>query len=405
MKQVAFLFLIISLSVAAIAENNNANKWRGPMANGIYDQPGLMESWPDDGPETLWVYEGLGNGFSSPVIANGKIYVSGEIDNQGYIFYLNLDGNFIKKHKYGEEFTRSYPGSRATPTIVGDLVYMHTGEGKIYCLKESTGEQVWMKNLFTDFDGNNLRFGMTESLVVEDDVVYVTPGGEKHSIVALNRFNGDSIWTVSAGSGPSAYCTPLLFEYNNENMLVTVMGDKIIGVEREKGELKWTHDYRNQRSIHPNTPIYHDGGLFCFSGYGHGGVKLEIANNNKSVEQKYWSDHIESKMGGAVLLNGVLYSSGDKNRGWYAVEWKTGELLYQSENLANGVVIAANGLLYKYTDRGELALVKPTSTGFEIISQTKVEHGTAQHWAHPVIKNSILYVRHGDALIAYNIKE
>jgi hypothetical protein len=78
-------------------------------------------------------------------------------------------------------------------------------------------------------------------------------------------------------------------------------------------------------------------------------------------------------------------------------------VLYQSKDLANGVVISANGLLYKYTDRGELALVKPGDNSFEIISKTKVEHGTAQHWAHPVIYNGVLYVRHGNALIAYKI--
>jgi outer membrane protein assembly factor BamB len=406
-KIIFFLKLAVALSLVLILKiadgQNSANKWRGPLANGIYDQPGLLDEWPANGPEILWVYEGLGNGFSSPVFANGKIYLSGEVDTMGYIFILNKEGSLITKYAYGEEFTRSYPGRRATPTLVGSMLYMHSGEGKVFCLNEADGQKIWEKDLFNDFDGENLRFGVTESLVVEDDLVYVTPGGNKYSLVALNRFTGDVVWSVEANNGLSAYCTPLLFEFNNEKMLTTIMGDKIIGVNRQSGELRWTYDYRNQRGIHPNTPIYNNGGLYCFSGYGYGGVKLQIASDNKSVEKKFWSDVAETKMGGAVLLNGVIYSSGDTNRGWYAVDWNTGEVLYQSKDLANGVVISANGLLYKYTDRGELALVKPGDNSFEIISKTKVEHGTAQHWAHPVIYNGVLYVRHGNALIAYKI--
>lgn len=401
--RLVFVLLTLLLYTTIINASLNPNKWRGPLANGIYNEPGLLDKWPDEGPEILWAYEGLGNGFSSPVFANDKIYLTGEIDNVGYVFLLNEAGSLIQKYAYGEEFTQSYPGSRSTPTVVGDLLYMYSGQGKIYCLSEATGEIKWQKDLFSDFDGENLRFGVTESLIVDDDVVYATPGGSKHSLVALNRFTGEVIWSLSAGSGLSAYCTPLIFEYNNEKMLTTIMGDKIIGVNRSKGELRWSYDYRNQRGIHPNTPIYHDGGLYCFSGYGYGGVKLQIAPDNKSVEKKFWSDVAETKMGGAVLLNGIIYSSGDTKRGWYAVDWNSGELLYESKDLANGVVIAANGLLYKYTDRGELALVKPGKQSFEIVSQTKVKHGTAQHWAHPVIRNGKLYLRHGNALLAYKI--
>lgn len=405
MKYFAFFIFFFSLILVYGSDKNDPNKWRGPSANGIYDEPGLLTSWPKDGPDIIWVAKNLGNGFSSPVFANNKIYVSGEIDHVGYIFILDEKGEMIKKVAYGKEFTQSYPGSRATPVVIDNTIYMHSGEGIIYAINETTGEQIWTKDLFNDFDGKNLRFGVTESLVIEGNKLYVTPGGEKHSLVALDRKNGELLWSVTAGSGLSAYCTPLLFEFNNEKMITTMMGDKIIGVDRENGNLKWAYDYRNQRGIHPNTPIYSDGELFYFSGYGHGGIKLKISAENNSVQKEFWTNDIESKMGGAVLLNGVIYGSGDNNRGWHAIDWKTGNLLYKSTELGNGVVIAANQLLYKYTDRGELALVKPGGDRFEIISTTKVEHGTAQHWAHPVIYNGVLYIRHGDALIAYKITE
>ncbi|HZK92674.1 MAG TPA: hypothetical protein VFC67_00600 [Prolixibacteraceae bacterium] len=61
-------------------------------------------------------------------------------------------------------------------------------------------------------------------------------------------------------------------------------------------------------------------------------------------------------------------------------------------------------MLYIYSERGELALVPATPAGFNVASKVKVELGSAQHWAHLVINNSRLFVRHGKSLIAYKIK-
>jgi outer membrane protein assembly factor BamB len=384
---------------------DNGNKWRGPLANGIYDQPNLLEKWPENGPAIVWVNEQLGDGFSSPVFANGKIYISCTIDSTGYLYIINESGELLQKHPYGSEFVQNFPGSRSTPTVVDNLVYIHTAVGKVLCMNETSGVIIWLRDLLTDFDGENLRFGMTESLCVDGDLVYVTPGGKTYNIIALNRFTGELVWSTPGMGDLSSYCTPLLFKFKEEGMLATMMTHHIVGVNRKTGELKWSHPYRNERGNHPNTPIYHNGELFCFSGYNSGGVKLRIADDNRSVEKIFWTDSLQSKMGGAVLVNGRLYGSGDNVRRWYCVDWETGNVHYTSKELANGVVIAANGLLYKYTDRGELALVKPGENGFELLGKTMVKHGTAQHWAHPVIYNGNLFVRHGRALIAYNVSD
>ena len=78
--------------------------------------------------------------------------------------------------------------------------------------------------------------------------------------------------------------------------------------------------------------------------------------------------------------------------------------LYSSKEIGNGVVIAADGLLYWYSQRGELALVKPESSAFKIVGKTRVSLGSGQHWAHPVINDGKLFVRHGNVLIAYDIR-
>jgi len=108
-------------------------------------------------------------------------------------------------------------------------------------------------------------------------------------------------------------------------------------------------------------------------------------------------------MGGAVLVEGHLYSSGDNSREWRCVEWTTGKEKYASSEVGKGVVIFADGMLYCYSERGELALVEATPEGFNVVSKTRVTLGSEQHWAHPMIHDGVLYLRHGNALIAYKI--
>ena len=73
--------------------------------------------------------------------------------------------------------------------------------------------------------------------------------------------------------------------------------------------------------------------------------------------------------------------------------------------MGKGVVIAANNKLIGYSEKGELFLADADPTGLKVISKTKVTLGSEQHWAHPVINKGILYVRHGNMLIAYKISE
>jgi len=84
----------------------------------------------------------------------------------------------------------------------------------------------------------------------------------------------------------------------------------------------------------------------------------------------------------------------------------SGETLVQNRNLGGGSIIFADKLFYCYTEReGEVALVDADSQKFEIISKFKVRLGSREHWARPVIHQGVLYIRHGEALMAYDIKD
>ena len=250
MKSISIILLCIVYSTISAQEST---RWRGPTADGIYPDKGLLKEWPESGPEMLWHYDEIGKGFSSPVFTNGNIYISGMIDTSGYIFVLNQDGELLNRYYYGPEYHISYPGSRSSPTIAGDLLYILNGYGEVFCMDLSNGTIKWSKDLFNDFDGRNTQWAITETLVVDGDRIYCTPGGVKSNMVALNRFSGDLIWESRGDGNVSAYCTPLLVEFPNGKILFTHTENNILAVNAKTGKKLWSRPYKNRLGIHPNT--------------------------------------------------------------------------------------------------------------------------------------------------------
>ncbi len=404
MKIKVSLCLAVLLFTAASVFSQTPTKWRGPDENGVYPDKGLLKVWPATGPEAAWTFNELGQGYSSPVIVGNNIFVTGAESEMGNVYKLSLKGELIWKVPYGKEFTESYPGSRSCPVIVGDQLYILSGMGQLSCLKTSDGSKIWSKDLFKDFDGSQITWGLNETVVIDGNTLYCTPGGKTNNVIALNRMNGELIWTSPGMGNKAAYCTPLLVKLAKRKILVTLTANNILGIDAATGKLLWNQEQTNQWSVHANTPLYADGGVFCFSGYGKGGVKLKLNDDGSAITKEWVSATLDSRIGGAVVVNGYIYGSGDNNRAWQCIDWKTGVQKYASTELAKGNVIYADGMLYCYSEKGDLALVAADPTAFKIISKTKITAGTDQHWAHLVINNGILYLRHGKALIAYKIK-
>jgi len=400
-----FLFVILSICLLVVSNAQEATKWRGNNSSGVYTADKLLASWPAEGPQIVWSANGFGLGYSSPAFANNKIYLNGMADGQAVLFVLDQNGKLLQQFKYGKEFDASYPGTRSTPTIAGDLAYMLTGNGLLTCLNLTTGKPVWEKDFLTQMDGSNITWGYTESLLIDGDKLFCTPGGKVNNVMALNRMTGETIWNCAGLGELSAYCSPLLIKLATRQLLVTHTANHVLGIDAGTGKLLWNSEHPNAWAVHPNTPIYSDGGLFVFSGYGQGGEKLKLSTDGSSITKEWEIKSFDSRIGGAVLIDGYLYGSGDNGRSWQCIDWKSGAQKYSSTDVAKGVTIAVNKKLIGYSEKGELFMADADPSAFKVISKTKVTLGSEQHWAQPVVNNGILYVRHGNTLIAYKISE
>ena len=401
MKQIIILFLLIA-SVNLFAQDNI--QWRGVDRTGIYKETGLLKSWPAKGPEMLWHYTGLGEGHSSVAIANSKIYITGLINGNGHLFVFDMNGKLLNKKSYGHEWSKSYNGSRGTVTVNESKLYIYSGTGNLICFDENSLNILWKKNIVDDFKGSNVQWGVNESPLIIGEKVIITPGGKANNVVALDKNTGNTIWACAGEGDIPAYCSPLYISEQQIPQIVTITSKHILGINAETGEKLWSFAYNNMRNIHPNTPIYSDNMLLCVFGYGKGSVMLRLTNGGRSVEKVWENKEFDSKTGGAVKIGNYVYGSGDNHKYWFCLDWMTGVQKYKDRSIAVGAVIAVEDMLYCYSDKGEMALVKATPEKYNIISKFPITLGTEQHWAHPVIYRGVLYVRHGNTLMAYAVK-
>jgi len=396
---------IIAFFIPLISHAQKNAQWRGENRNGMYNETGLLKVWPAGGPELLWKFEGLGEGYTSAAIANGKIYITGQTDDKLMLYVLDLKGQLITKKEVGKEWTVNYTGTRCNVTVNDGKLYIFNSLGQLRCLNETTLNEIWKKDVLTDFDGKNIQWGMTESPLIVGDKIFITPGGVKHNMVALNKNTGALIWSSPGLGTPSAYCSPLYIGNQSVPIVVTCMMRDIIAFNANTGAVLWSHQQINDFSVHPNIPIYSDGMLFFTTGYGVGARLLRLKDGGRNVELVWKNNEMDNQMGSAIRIGDYVYSSGQYQKYFFCIDWKTGQTKYKVRDIGECNIISADGMLYCYSEKGgTLNLVKPNPNKFELAGSFKVTYGTGEHWAHPVIHQGVLYLRHGDALMAYKIK-
>lgn len=410
MKRVSLaITATVVLSIVSAGFCDDWPQFRGPNRDGKSAETGLLKRWPAGGPKLLWIADvNLGVGFSSMSIVKGTIYTTGLIDKQEHLFALDLKGKLKWKVKYGPGFTKFPPSTRTTPTVDGDRLYVMSSKGRIACFSTADGKEKWGVDTAKKFGGRNIQWGIAESVLIIGAKAICTPGGEDATMVALNKMTGETIWRTKGLGELSAYCSPILIQDDKKSLIVTMTESHVIGVSPDEGKVLWKYPYRGRCQAHTVTPLYHDGRIFITSGYNDGAVMLKLAPDGKSVRVAWKNKDFDTHHGGVVLVDGHLYgTTWDSNRdgNWICVDWDKGKIRFDKHWKCKGSIVFADGMLYCYEEKGgTVGLVKASPTGFSVVSSFNVTRGEGKHWAHPAIADGVLYIRHGSALMAYDIK-
>ena len=394
---------------AVVPEGPYWPRFHGPRGDNISTDTGLLKEWPEGGPPLEWTAQGIGHGFSGVTIAEGSIYTDGNIGGQTVITALDSAGQIRWQTPNGKAWEKSRPGTRGTPTVDGGQLYHESPLGQLVCLNAKTGEKIWGLNILEEFGGENITWGLAESLLVDGNHLICCPGGPQASVVALDKRTGKTVWKAPGAGNATSYASPALAECQGLRMILTMNAKALIGVNADGGDLLFQFKHVAEYDVNAMMPIYHDGRVFISSGYGSGSalVKLNVRGNKAGVEQVWESDQLDNHHGGVILLDGYLYGASHNSNGgkWICLDWKTGRMMYAERGVGKGSLTCADGMLYTLSEQRRMGLVAPTPTGHKLLSRFEVPSGgEGPSWAHPVVCGGHLYVRHDDRLFAYDVR-
>lgn len=416
---------IVSLQSAVALAAKPLGSWptfRGPDRSGVSRETGLLQQWPEAGPPLVWETEGAGRGYSSLAIADERIFTLGDApttadDDAEYLLAFDRQsGKPLWKAKIGPPWNSGQPNwqsSRSTPTVDDDSVYVVSPFGDLVCCDVAAGDERWRKQLKDDLGGKKGDgWGYSESVLVDGDRVVCTPGGERATMVALDKRNGDLIWqTVRPEDRGAGHASVVAAEIGPTRVYVQTTASGPLGVRASDGKLLWSYLIDKTTAVIP-TPIVRDDLVFFSAGYGRGGALLRQVSRGDDeveIEEIYpLNKALANKHGGVVLVGDYVYGDSEDKGIVFCAELMTGEVKWKERGPGSGsaAVTAADGCLYIHYADGVMALAKASPEEFTVLSSFRVPgSGDRPSWMHPVVVGGRLYVREQDRLLCYDVRE
>jgi outer membrane protein assembly factor BamB len=391
-------------------------QWRGPQRTGISHEKGFLTEWPKEGPKLLWQVKNLGFGFGTPALADGRIYLVGNRENDNeFVQALDVrDGSLLWTTRIGKvgnaDQQPSHPGARSTPTVEGELLYALGSDGGLACLECATGKIRWQKSLRADFGGQPGAWAYAESPLIDGDVLVCTPGGAAATLVALNKKTGDVLWKSAVPGGDQAgYASAIAVELGGVRQYVQFLQKGLVGVDAKTGKFLWRFDKAAdlRMGINAATPVASDGCVYSAAGMAGGGLaRIKADSGSFTAEAVYVARKLPNALGGSVKVGDSLY--GATNSALLCIDFMTGNLKWEDRCVGAGSICCADGRLYVHGENGEVALVEATSEAYRekgrFTPPDPPERAGSRAWSYPVIANGRLYLRDLGTLWCYDIR-
>ena len=410
---IAIVIVLASCSQVQLPQSNRSfpegewPQWRGPERTGLSTETGLLRQWPEGGPSLAWSTSDLGEGYGSVAIQGGRIFVQGTRQDDSTLLCLEeSSGRTLWTVSLGDRLDHGRgPGPRGTPTIHQDRIYALTENGDLACLQAADGQTVWRRNILEDFKGQNPKWHISESPLVDGDRLIVMPGGHQASLVALNKDSGETIWTSTQLSDGAGYSSSVVAEVQGIRTLLAFTAAAAVGLRAEDGQLLWRYEPVANRTANVATPIIHQDKAFYSSDYGTGCALLQLKADNGSMEAEevYFNRDMRNHHGAVVLVDGYLY--GFSGAILTCMEFETGKVMWKDRSVGKGSLTYADGQLYLFSEKNVVGLAEATPEAYRETGRFEVADQGWPSWAHPVVSGGRLYIRNQGVLNCYDILE
>jgi outer membrane protein assembly factor BamB len=394
MKNAKRLTLLMVTGIAIICTTfllaEDWPQYLGPNRDSTSSQKDLLRAWPENGPEVIWTAD-VGIGFGGPVIKDGKVYLLDRDKGVGDILrcFDFSNGKELWRFSYDASGSVMFPGSRSVPAVDGNCVYSCGQNGDLYCININTHKPVWNKNIWTDFDGDQLPiWAITQCPLVYGDLLIVLSQAPEAGVVAYDKLTGEVVWKTPNLVNES-YASPSVVKIDGQDHIVMVISStnpighrelpqtlgNVVGIEPPSGKILW--EYKEWK-CHISVPSAVDAGdnkVLVVGGYELGAVMLKVekkADGSYGVTELFKTEEFGAHTKPPLLHNGYFFAQyGTNNRrdGLVCMSmdgkimWKTN----RSPNFDKGSMILADGLILATDGRKTLYLIEPDPAEFKPI--------------------------------------
>ncbi len=396
------VFAVMAL-VPGLVAGADWPQYMGPNRDGISSESGLLLTWPEGGPPELW-RKTPGSAFSGMSVVSGRLYSADSDGSLDYAFCLDAtSGEQIWRTAIGPVWVNDFGnGPRSTPTVVGDSLYLLSGQGYLTALATEDGRLLWSSDLKERFGLEQLHFGFSTAPIVVGDLVLAEVGGEGSSMVAFDRATGEERWR--AADGLAAYSSPIRLDFGGVDQLVYVNRDDVVSLTPE-GEVIWSHPFAPGSSVKPALPTFVAPDLLMVSAsYDIGALALRLKpgdGKKVSVEEVWQSRVMRNHFNSSVAVDGHIY--GFDNATFKSIEAATGEQKWAKRGrMGKGSLIYADGHLLVLTETGRLLLVEAKPDAY--VEKAAVQLLEGRCWTAPTLSGGRLFLRNREEMLALDLR-
>ena len=375
-------------------------QWRGPSRDGVIPAAVVPKQWPKT-TKRSWQVE-IGEGYSSPVVANGRVYLHSRRDPDEIVTAIELSsGNVLWQQKYAAGFAKNQyaaqmaKGPNSTPIVSGSRLFTLGVTGVLTAWNLSDGSIAWRNDYSSSIDTTKLFCGTAMSPIIEGGALIVQVGSDVHGgrILSLDPATGHERW-VWKGLGPG-YASPVVATIDGVRQIMTLTNGSIVGVEASTGAPLWSVPFPDEWHENIVTPIW-TGSALIVSGPRQGTHAYAVSRSNGAWQAKQAWRNAEVTMYtvSPVLADGVIYGMSNKRRGHFvaldaatgAVKWAT-----QGRDGSHASIQQTAQHLLLMTDGGVLIVARRTPDAF--VEERRYEIGQSATWAQPILLADGLLVR------------
>ncbi|HEX9760917.1 MAG TPA: PQQ-binding-like beta-propeller repeat protein [Candidatus Acidoferrales bacterium] len=404
-------FLKASLVVLLFSGGSQAQEWaqwRGPGRDGVVAASSVPAAWPAsaDKLKAVWRVE-VGEGYSSPVVAGGRIYIHSRRDPQETVLAVDLASGKIlwqktykapfKKNSYAAKMAK---GPNSTPLVAGGRVYTLGVTAVLSAWDAQTGELVWRKDYSSTIDTSKMFCGTSMSPLIEGGALIVQVGSDIHGgrVLALDPATGAERWAWT-GAGPG-YASPIVITSGGVRQIVTLTNGSMVGINAKSGATLWTAAFPDEWHENIVTPVW-TGTHLVVSGVRQGTHAYTLRNSEGKWEaaQAWRNADVTMYMSSPVAADGVLYAHSNKKKGQFvALDVATGAVRWATEGRAGwhaSVLLTPKHVVY-LTNDANLVIVPRSPEKFA--ETARYEVAQSETFAVPVLLADGLLVRDATGL-------